>query len=161
MTLVENVAKILLTNNLTLSTAESCTGGLLSNNLTNIPNSSHFFKAGLIPYSNESKTNLLNIPSNILKVKGAVSKEVAILMARNIRKKIQTDFGLALTGIAGPNGGTKEKPTGLVFIALSHKTQESCHQYQFKGNRISIKNQATQESLTLLLKSLKEILTTT
>ncbi|MFH1656019.1 MAG: CinA family protein [Candidatus Omnitrophota bacterium] len=144
------LAKILTKKRKTLSVAESCTGGLISNRLTNIPGSSKYFKAGIIAYSNEVKIRQLKIPSRIIKQKGAVSKEVATYMARNIRKITKSDFGLGITGIAGPTGGTKTKPTGLVYIALSSRQKQINRKYNFKGKRNLIKRKSSTAAIKLL-----------
>ncbi len=111
-------------------------------------------KGSIIAYSNEIKEKQLKIPTNTLKKHGAVSSEVALLMAKNIRKFFQTDIGVGITGIAGPNGGTKKKPVGLVYIAVAQKDEAICLKCQFEGSRLQIKSQATIESIKLLLEFL-------
>lgn len=154
MRLEKKVAALLTRHKKTVSVAESCTGGLLSNRLTHIPGSSIFFRLGLITYSNESKIQLLKIPSRILSTYGAVSEEVAILMAKAVRKLQKTDFGIGITGIAGPQGGTRKKPVGLTYIAISTDLETLCVKCCFEGNRIQIKTQATTQALNLLLEFL-------
>ena len=144
------VATILTKKGLTLSIAESCTGGLVCHRLTDIPGSSLFLRAGLVPYSNEAKTRLLQIPSGIIQRYGAVSFETSTLMAQKVRKLFKTDFGIGISGIAGPTGGTKKKPIGLVFIAVSSKNDTLSLKCQFKGSRTRIKEHATTQALTLL-----------
>ncbi len=155
MRLEEKIAQLLTENKKTLAVAESCTGGLLGHRVTNIPGSSEFFQLGLITYSNESKRQLLKIPSRILSRKGAVSEEVAVLMATRIRKLAQTDFGIGITGIAGPTGGTLKKPVGFTYIAVATGVETLCLKCLFKGNRLQIKTQAATQALKLLLEFLK------
>ena len=150
----EQLAEMFLKTSSKLVTAESCTGGLVSHRITNIPGSSDFFKLGLITYSNESKTQLLKISPRILKASGAVSEEVATRMAKAVRKLGKTDFGIGITGIAGPSGGTKQKPVGLVYIAINTEIETLCVQCLFKGNRLQIKTQAANQALKLLLEFL-------
>lgn len=154
MNLEQTTAKLLTKKRLTVSVAESCTGGLISNRLTNISGSSKYFKAGLIAYSNQVKIKQLKIPSKIIKQYGAASKEVAINMAKNIRRLTNSDLGLGITGIAGPTGGTKAKPVGLVFIALATNKKCVFKKFNFKGKRLSIKRKSSSEALKLLLEYL-------
>ena len=140
----------LLESGKTIATAESCTAGLLSSLLTQLPGSSQYFILGIATYSNTAKENILKIPATIIRKKGAVSKEVALLMAQNIRKLARTNFGLSITGIAGPSGGTSQKPIGTVFIALSSKNKNTCKKFVFKGNRDSVRKQASLKALQLL-----------
>ena len=150
MRLEEKIAQILIKNKLTLSTAESCTGGLLAHRLTNVPGSSNFFKLGLITYSNEAKAKSLKIPLVTLKKYGAVSYQTATAMAKNVRKAQKTDFGIGISGIAGPTGGTKAKPIGLVYICVATQKESLCIECRFTGTRASIKQQSSTEALNLL-----------
>jgi len=134
----------------TLSIAESCTGGLLGDRLTNIPGASAFFLLGIIAYDYAAKTKLLGIPTALLKKHGAVSSPVAKLMAQNVRKMLKTDHGVGITGIAGPGGATKNKPVGLVYIALSSKQRTIVKKCLFKGPRLAIKKAASQTALKML-----------
>src|SRR3990167_3696143 len=118
MLIEKKIAQLLTAQKKTLSVAESCSGGLLCQRLTNIPGSSCFLKLGLVVYSNDAKIKFLKIFPQTLKKHGAVSQIVARQMAENVRKIFQTDFGIAITGIAGPGGGSVAKPVGLTFIAL-------------------------------------------
>ena len=115
------VGKLLTAKNQTLSTAESCTGGNVSKMLTSISGSSSFFKGGIISYSNQSKSVLLDIDEKNIDKNGAVSQQVVEQMAANVRLKFNSDFGISTSGIAGPNGGTTEKPVGTVWIAVANK----------------------------------------
>ena len=124
---------------LTLSVAESCTGGLIGNLLTNVPGSSSYFRGGFMVYSNQSKIDLLDVPSKTIETLGAVSDQTAREMARGVKTKINTDLGLAVTGIAGPDGGSREKPVGTVHIALAGEKEVFSHKYRFWGTRLQIK----------------------
>ncbi len=134
----------------TLSLAESCTGGLLSCLLTEKPGSSKYFLLGVVAYSNKAKELILNIPADTIAKHGAVSRNLALLMAKNVRKKINSDFGLSITGIAGPAGASVNKPVGTVFIALSYKNKNICRRFTFAGSRRDIRKQSAQEALRLL-----------
>ena len=144
------VAQSLIKAKKTLAIAESCTGGLLASRLTNIPGSSSFLKLALVTYSNEAKIKLLKIPQTTIRKHGAVSTQVAILMAQGARKSLKTDFGIGITGIAGPAGGTKTKPVGLTYITVCTKIETLCLECRFQGTRISIKTQAATQALRLL-----------
>lgn len=148
------VAQELIHRRATVAVAESCTGGLLAHRLTNIPGSSRFFQLGIVAYSNEVKQRLLKVPAALLQKHGAVSPQVAIAMAEGIRKSQKTDFGIGITGIAGPDGGTKRKPIGLTYIAIKTKDETLCATCQFPGERASIKTQAATQALHLLLEFL-------
>ncbi len=148
---LEGIVASLLTNRaLKLSVAESCTGGLIADRLTNIPGSSAFFDRGVVVYSNDSKTDLLGVPAEILSNFGAVSEETAVLMAEGVRKLGGTDLGLATTGIAGPTGGTTQKPVGTVFIALADGENSICRNFLFGGKRKRIKKISSQWALEIL-----------
>lgn len=148
--ILKRIHKKLLNNKKTVSVAESCTGGLLSNLLTNLSGSSNFFLLGVVAYSNKSKTILLNIPAKKIAKYGAVSAQIATLMANNIRKKSKADFGLSITGIAGPTGATYAKPIGTVFICLSEKNKKICQKFSFKGSRQDIRKKSAYQTLRLL-----------
>ncbi|TBR16098.1 CinA family protein [bacterium] len=146
----QKIHNILTSRRKTLAIAESCTGGLASSLLTKIPGSSKYFILGAITYSNKAKEKILKIPHKILSAKGAVSEETATLMAKNIRKIAGTDFGVGITGIAGPGGGTTDKPVGTVFIAISSKNKTTCQKFAFSGNRNKIQLNAALKALELL-----------
>lgn len=148
--IVKQIHQKLLRNKKTVCVAESCTGGLLSSLLTSLPGSSSYFLLGIIAYSNKSKIKLLNIPAKTISRFGAVSCQTAILMAKNIRKKINADFGISITGIAGPTGATAAKPVGTVFIALSSKNKTLCQLFSLRGKRETIREKAAKEALRLL-----------
>jgi nicotinamide-nucleotide amidase len=149
-----SISKILINNKKTLAIAESCTGGLLSHTLTNIPGSSKFLKLGIIPYHSGTKVSILEIPKDILKSKGIVSKETAFLMAENVRRIAKSDFGIGITGIAGPSGQTKKTPVGTVCISVVGDKKSVTKKFLFKGNRLSVKKQAVESALLLLKKIL-------
>ncbi len=155
MTLEQKVAEQLTKNKMTVSVAESCSGGLLGHRLTNIPGSSNYFLGGVIVYANSAKIKLLGVDASAIKKYGAVSKPVAKQMASAVREILKTDFGISITGIAGPAGGTKEKPLGLTYIAVARREKILCQEFHFKGTRLSIKTQATQQALKLLLKQVQ------
>ncbi|MBN1543007.1 competence/damage-inducible protein A [candidate division KSB1 bacterium] len=134
----------------TLAVAESCTGGLIANRLTDIPGSSRFFERGIVAYSNRSKQELLAIKPVVLQTYGAVSSQTAAAMAENIRHLAKTTFGLSVTGIAGPSGATPEKPVGLVFIACAHAQGVEVQEHRFADDRAGNKMRASQAALILL-----------
>jgi nicotinamide-nucleotide amidase len=124
-TLEEVVGRFLSERKQTIAVAESCTGGLVGAKITNVSGSSEYFERGVVTYSNQAKTQLLKVPSEMIERHGAVSEQVAILMAEGVRKLAKTDYGLSVTGIAGPTGGTPQKPVGLVFIGFAHENDSS------------------------------------
>lgn len=148
--LESQVAEALKKAKNTVAVAESCTAGLISERLTNISGSSQYFSLGLVAYKNEAKQSLLNISESTLKQFGAVSKEVARLMAKKIRQLAKTDIGLGVTGIAGPKGATKTKPVGLVFIALASARKNICQKFYFPGNRSAVRFSASQAALEMI-----------
>lgn len=138
-TMEEVVGQMLMVKNLTLSVAESCTGGLIGHKLTNVPGSSKYFYGGAVVYSNQSKVDLLHVSPETLENHGAVSDKTVREMASGIRKHINTDLGLAVTGIAGPDGGTNEKPVGTVHVGLAAGDNIFSGKYRFSGNREQVK----------------------
>jgi len=148
--ILEKISLILKDKKLTVASAESCSGGLIANTLTNISGSSEYFDRGVVTYTNNSKIELLNIPEEILNKYGAVSEQVAKAMAEAIRKKSNVDMGISTTGIAGPTGGTKEKPVGLVYIALSTKDETFIKKFQFSGTRLENKESTCNAALQML-----------
>lgn len=150
------VAALLTERGLTLAVAESCTGGLITDRLTNVPGSSLFLERGVVVYSNAAKADLLGVPASIIEAHGAVSEETATLMAEGARRLGGTDIGLATTGIAGPTGGTETKPVGTVFIAISTKEGTACRRYQFRWGRRRNKEISAQIALDMLRRQLTE-----
>jgi len=141
----------------TLSVAESCTGGRVGWRLTRVPGSSAYFKGGVIAYSDDLKKRLLGIKAGVLKKHGAVSEDTALAMARGVREKCATDYGLAITGVAGPGGGTETKPVGMVFIAVAAEAGEHVRERRLAGGRGSIRRAACQAALDLLRRLLLNI----
>ena len=148
------VAALLTKQKKTIALAESCTGGLISDRLTDVPGSSAFFERGLVTYSNRSKEELLGVPAAVIRQYGAVSREAALLMAEGVRNSGKTDLGLATTGIAGPAGGTAEKPVGTVFIALADGKSTYCRPFSFPWDRRRNKVLTAQWALLMLRKYL-------
>jgi nicotinamide-nucleotide amidase len=136
----EIVGQMLIEKNITISLAESCTGGLVSSRLTDIPGISEVFDRAIVSYSNNSKIEELGVKAETLEKYGAVSRETAIEMAEGVRKTSNTDFGLSITGIAGPGGGTEQKPVGLVYVALAIKDSTKCEELKLWGDRKRIRN---------------------
>jgi PncC family amidohydrolase len=155
----EMLGGLLRNKGLKIGLAESCTGGLIANRLTNVPGASDYFDVGVVTYSNRAKEVLLAVPSQVLAAKGAVSSEVAALMAQGARRVTGTDMGLAVTGIAGPEGGAPQKPVGTVFIALSVKEEIIVRHYLFQGDRESVKEQTSEAALSLAIQYLEGRLT--
>jgi len=144
------VAKLLKEKGLTISTAESCTGGLIAKRLTDIPGSSRYMERGVVTYSNHSKEEMLNVPARTIIETGAVSKETAKAMAEGVRWAAKTDLGISVTGIAGPEGGTVAKPVGLVYIGLAAPDGVNVKGFNFIGSRDSIRFSASQRALDIL-----------
>jgi PncC family amidohydrolase len=136
MNVEEQVGTLLASQSLTLVTAESCTGGLVAHRVTNVSGSSAYYLGGFVTYANAAKEEWLGVQHETLLAHGAVSEETAREMARGARQRTGADVGIAVTGIAGPTGGTPDKPVGLVYIALSAKDAEHCRRYVWKGNRL-------------------------
>jgi nicotinamide-nucleotide amidase len=152
----KKLLEILAQKKLTLSIAESCTGGCLSNRLTNIPGSSRVFLLGIVAYSNASKNKVLKIPLKIIQTKGAVSSETAKHMAIGARRLSGASIGIGITGTAGPTGGSKFKPVGTVFIAMSFRKKNSVRKFRLAGNRLEIKRKATDKAIQILFESIKD-----
>lgn len=142
-------------HNLKIATAESCTGGLIGHTLTNISGSSNYFDRGIISYSNKAKIKLLDVSKKTLEKHGAVSEQVAYEMAEGIRKKSQVDIGVSSTGIAGPTGGTKEKPVGLVYIGFSNVGKTIVEKHVFDKDRLGNKEETVNAVLKLIKKNIK------
>ena len=154
--LVKKIVNGLIKKKLTISTAESCTGGLLSSAITSVAGSSKVFKLGLVTYSNQSKIQILKVLKNIIIKYGAVSEQVCLAMVINLNKISKTSISISITGIAGPSGGTKKKPVGLVFVGIKNRNKISVKKYLFKNRgRSSIQKTAVNKSLRLILRALK------
>ena len=148
---LEKVANLLKQKKFTIAIAESCTGGLISHSLTNIPGSSDYFDRGIVTYSNQAKTELLGVSEEILENYGAVSEEVAKAMADSVRIRSNVDIGVSTTGIAGPSGGTKEKPVGLVYIGISTRDNTFVKKFVFSNNRLENKEYTCNAAFDMLL----------
>lgn len=144
------VAQLLMENHATIAAAESCTGGLLAERLTRIPGSSNYFLGGVVCYSNEMKTAWANVPAELIAAKGAVSSEVAIALAEGIRRHVRSTFGVGITGIAGPSGGSEEKPVGTVHLALAAASGTKERLVHLAGDREAIRFYASQIGLDMV-----------
>lgn len=156
MILEEQLGKLLLERNLTISSAESCTGGLVMHRLTNVAGSSEYFLGGIVAYSNGIKHSLLGVQENTLNVFGAVSEQVAAAMARGVRGSLGSDMAIGVTGIAGPGGGTEEKPVGLTFIALTTADSTHVHRFVWDGDRVANKESSAEAALQIVIDYLSQ-----
>ena len=147
---------LLQQRSLRLAVAESCTGGLVGHRITNVPGSSNYFVGGIVAYANQTKMRLLGVTQETLDRTGAVSRETALEMARGIRQAMQADIGASITGIAGPQGGTLEKPVGLTWIGLSAPGVEDAWSYLWSGDRLAVKEQSAGQVLRILIGYLSE-----
>ncbi len=154
MNLEERLAATLVERNLTLATAESCTGGGLSHLLTSIPGASAFFIGGVIAYQNDVKIQWLGVPPEILTHHGAVSSQTAIAMAEGCLSLFKTDIAVSITGIAGPTGGSPEKPVGLVYLAVAVSRRTRVAEHRFPGDREQVRDQAIAAALKLILEAI-------
>jgi nicotinamide-nucleotide amidase len=157
--LEEIVGKLLIAKKKSIALAESCTGGFLSKRLTDVAGSSKYIKLNLVTYANEAKNKMLNVPDEILKEHGSVSPQVAFLMAKGIKDLASADMGFSITGVAGPSGGSKEKPVGLVYFAIAYgnKVKVEKKQFSYKYSRADIRWLATQFALNWIRESLMVI----
>ena len=145
----QDLLKICKLNKLYLTTAESCTGGMIASSIVSINGSSSIFKSGIVTYSNESKAEFLKIPLELININGAVSEVVAFKMAENVLSIMNSSLSIAVTGIAGPSGGSNDKPVGLVWIGIGTKKNILTKKYLFQGNRLKVRQQTTLEALKL------------
>ena len=154
--LSQRVVKSLKSKKLKISFAESCTGGLLASSITSISGSSKIFTLGMVSYSNQSKINIFKVPKKIISKYGAVSYETCLAMVKNLSKISRTNMSISITGIAGPKGGTKEKPVGLVYIGLKKGNKILVKKYLFKKkNRNSVQKATVVKALYLILSIFK------
>lgn len=153
---VAGVSEALVRRGLRLALAESCTGGLVAARLTDRPGSSRFLEAGLVTYSNQAKTSLLGVDPDVIVAQGAVSEAVARAMLAGARRTTGADAAIAITGIAGPDGGTAEKPVGTVWIAAAVGDADRVVRFQFEGDRGAVRQAASDAALDLLLETLEE-----
>ena len=153
---MKSLVKKLIKKKLKISFAESCTGGLLASSITSISGSSKIFNLGLITYSNQAKIKFLNVNKNIIKKYGAVSHECCLAMVNNLSKISKANINVSITGIAGPNGGTKQKPVGLVYIGVKKDNKTQINKYFFKNKKRSFIQKATvKKALNLVLRICK------
>lgn len=148
---LEKLANLLRKGGLTLATAESCTGGSLGAALTSFSGSSDYYLGGVITYSDQSKIQLLGVPQDVLENFGAVSSECAAAMVSGCRKLFNSDFSVSITGIAGPAGGTKEKPVGTVYIGVSSPKGDKITRHAFSGTRGEIRRQSAEAAILQLI----------
>jgi PncC family amidohydrolase len=150
--LSDRIVKLLQKKKLKISFAESCTGGLLASSVTKISGSSKIFTLGLVTYSNQAKINILKVPKGIIKKYGAVSYETCLAMVKNLNRISKTSISVSITGVAGPNGGSKEKPVGLVYIGLIKNNKTLVKKYLFKNKkRDSFQKTTVKKALNLIL----------
>ena len=154
LTIEKVVGDELVSRKLTISTAESCTGGMIASRLINYPGISEAFLEGAVTYSNEAKMRTLNVREDTLKEHGAVSEETAKEMALGIANRTGSDISVVTTGIAGPGGGTKEKPVGLVYIGVYYKGDVKAYRHVFNGDRGEVRRKATVEALDKVRRSI-------
>ena len=145
--LEQEVAQLLLSSKTTIAVAESCTGGLICHRLTNISGSSDYLDRGLVTYSNQAKMDMLGVPAQVIQDHGAVSEPCVRAMAAGVKRLAGTDLGLAVSGIAGPTGGTAEKPVGTVHVGLAWGAEVHTWQYRFSGSRTEVKEKASDAAL--------------
>jgi nicotinamide-nucleotide amidase len=155
LSLEADLIRVLTERGLTLAVAESCTGGLIGHRLTNVSGSSACFRGGVVAYHNDVKARVLGVPEELLAKEGAVCEDVALAMARGVRRLLDADFGLAVTGIAGPMGGTADKPVGLTYVALAGPGDVArCERHVWQGDRERNKEQSATAALEMLRRHL-------
>jgi len=145
-----------LADGLTVATAESCTGGLVGHVLTEVPGSSGYYRGGVVSYADQAKVELLDVPNVTLQAHGAVSAQVALAMAQGVRHRLHSDLAVAVTGIAGPGGGSDAKPVGLTYIAVADAAGEVVRRHLWSGNRSANKREAAAAAIRMLLERLGE-----
>lgn len=153
--LESEIGRLLIEQGATLATAESCSGGLIAHRITNVPGSSHYFLGGVVSYSNAAKESLIGVSANTLGAHGAVSESVAREMAEGVRARFGSGYATACTGIAGPSGGTADKPVGLVYIGVTGPKETRVERCRFVGDREEIKQQTADRALELLKEMLE------
>ena len=152
--LEETAGRLLLVRGMRVAVAESCTGGLVMHGLTNVPGSSRYFLGGVVAYANEAKIQILGVPEETLAGDGAVSAETACVMAEGVRRLFGADVALAVTGIAGPAGGTPQKPVGLTYVALATAQTTLWREYRWTGSRAENKDDSARAALEILCRFL-------
>ncbi len=153
--LAKKLAGLLMKNRKTLSTAESCTGGMIAKVITDVPGSSRYFMGGVVSYSNEVKIKVLRIDRALIEQHGAVSRQVAQAMARGVQRLMHTDCAIAVTGIAGPDGGTAKKPVGLVYIAVAIGKEIEVNRFIFQRDRDGNRKETTSTAIEMLIQKLQ------
>lgn len=153
--LAQELLKIFLPHGLRLVTAESCTGGMVAAAITDMPGSSKFFECGFVTYSNQAKQDMLGVPAEIIENYGAVSEQCAAVMAAGALRNTHADISVSITGIAGPDGGSDEKPVGLVYLAVTYKGKTKVMSHNFEGDRSAIRKQAVESALAMLIEVVK------
>lgn len=149
---IEKIIKNFTKENIRIAVAESCTGGYISNMFTNVSGASNVFERGIVCYNNQAKIDLLNVDPKAIEENGAVSEEIVRQLANNIRIQSKVDIGIGISGIAGPTGGTPEKPVGLVFIGFSNEKETIVEKYNFKTDRITFKKNVLEKVLQYIEK---------
>jgi len=155
MTLEEQLGEKLRDRKLTIAVAESCTGGLLGSRITDVPGSSEYFLGGVIAYQNEVKESLLYVPHEVIATHGAVSAQTVEAMASGCRELFKCDIAVSITGIAGPGGGSAEKPVGLVYVGLATASDVISRRFQWDGSRIQNKESSIRAAMEMILATLK------
>lgn len=155
--LAERVLAACSAHRLTLATAESCTGGLVAHLITEVPGASLVLRGGLVAYADDVKRDALEVPADVLAAHGAVSAQVALALAGGVRRVLRTDLGVAVTGIAGPDGGTREKPVGLVYVAVAGPGGSEVERHQWPGDRSSNKRDSARAALELVERYLAQL----
>ena len=155
ISMVEKLVQALAEMGLTVSTAESCTGGMVASTIIDVPGASDVYNEGFITYSNDAKMKYLNVAEETLEVYGAVSEETVREMALGCRRATGSNVAVVTSGVAGPGGGTVEKPVGLVYIGCAYKDIVEVNNYKFEGDRTSIRKQATQEAINMVLEMIE------
>lgn len=153
--LVERLQALCLDRGISVSTAESCTGGLVAKLITDQAGSSGYFRGGVVSYANEAKIALLGVPADLLEAHGAVSAQVARVMASEVRIRLHADVGVSVTGVSGPGGGTAAKPVGLAYVAVSTAAGEAVRRFLWSGDRDSNRRASAEAALGLLLEQLE------
>ena len=156
MSKVEELADRLTMEGLSLSIVESCTGGAICKAISDMPGCSTFFEGGVVAYSDSAKIEIIGVTPECLKNHGTVSRRTALAMANGACETFTSDIGLSITGIAGPSGGSEEKPVGLVFIAVSNADREMVEEFRFDGDRDSIREKAVKAAIDLCIRFLDE-----
>ncbi len=156
MSLAEELGNLIAARSLTLAVAESCTGGLLSHTITNVPGSSQYYIGGIVAYSDTVKMDFLGVTPATIRKYGAVSERAVLVMASMVTDLFVADVGISITGIAGPGGGSEEKPVGTVFIAVASESDETVKKCNFRGTREEIKEASVKAAIELAVKFLKD-----